>query len=46
MLLKDFSDTQNIWVDNGSEFYNKTFKDWLEKNAINMYSTFNEGKAV
>ena len=35
-----------IWVDQGSEFYNKTFKDWLKKNNIEMYSTFNEGKAV
>ena len=35
-----------IWVDQGSEFYYKTFKDWLKKNNIEMYSTFNEGKAV
>ena len=35
-----------LWVNKGSEFYNKIFKDWLEKNDIKMYSTFNEGKAV
>ena len=35
-----------LWVDDGSEFYNKPFRDWLNKNNINMYSTFNEGKAV
>ena len=35
-----------IWVDQGSEIYNNTFKDWLKKNNIETYSTFNEGKAV
>ena len=37
---------KKLWVDNGSEFYNKTFKKWLNDNNIEMYSTFNEGKAV
>ena len=37
---------KKIWVDNGSEFYNKIFKKWLNDNNIEMYSTFNEGKAV
>ena len=35
-----------IWVDQGSEFYNQTFKDFLKINNIEMYSTFNEGKSV
>ena len=35
-----------IWVDKGSEFYNKSMKSWLEKNAIEMYSTHNERKSV
>ena len=35
-----------LWVDQGSEFYNKTFKEWLKQNDIDMYSTFNEVKAV
>ena len=35
-----------LWVDKGSEFYNKTFKEWLLQNDIDLYSTFNEGKAV
>ena len=35
-----------IWVDKGSEFYNKSMKSWLEKSAIEMYSTHNEGKSV
>ena len=35
-----------IWVDKGSEFYNKTMKSWLEENDIEMHSTHNEGKSV
>ena len=35
-----------IWVDKGSEFYNRSVKSWLEKNDIEMYSTNNEGKSV
>tara|TARA_Y100001956_G_scaffold46976_1_gene45610 strand:+ start:327 stop:1214 length:888 start_codon:yes stop_codon:yes gene_type:complete len=37
---------QNLWVDEGKEFYNKTFQSFLNKNKINMYHTFNQGKAV
>ena len=33
-----------IWVDQGSEFYNTHFKKWLKDNNIEMYSTHNEGK--
>ena len=35
-----------IWVDQGSEFYNRIFKKWLSDNNIIMYSTFNEGRSV
>ena len=35
-----------IWVDQGSEFYNKPFKYFLKINNIEMYSTYNEGKSV
>ena len=35
-----------IWVDKGSEFYNKSIKTWLEKNNIEMYSTHNKGKSI
>ena len=35
-----------IWVDQGSEFYNRDFKKWLSSNNIIMYSTYNEGKSV
>ena len=35
-----------IWIDKGSEFYNRTMKSWLEKNDTEMYSTHNEGISV
>ena len=35
-----------IWVNKGSEFYNKSIKSWLEKNNIEMYSTHNKGKSI
>ena len=33
-----------ISVDQGSEFYNKSFTDFLKMNNIEMYSTYYEGK--
>ena len=45
-ILKDSNRKPNkIWVDKGSEFYNSSFKKWLQGNDI-MYSTHNEGKSV
>ena len=38
--------TNKIWVDNGSEFYNRSMKSWLRDNDIEMYSTHNEEKFV
>ena len=35
-----------IWVDQGSEFYNNSFKDFLKMNNVEVYSTYNEGKSV
>ena len=35
-----------MWVDQSSEFYNQSFKDFLKINDIEMYSTYNEGKSV
>ena len=34
------------WVDQGSEFYNNSFQDFLKINNIEMYLTYNEGKSV
>ena len=33
-------------VDQGIEFYNKSFKDFLKRKNIEIYSTCNEGKSV
>ena len=38
--------SNQIWVDKGSEFYNASFKKWLQDNDIVMYSTNNEGKSL
>ena len=35
-----------MWVDKGSEFYNNSFKKWLQDNDIVMYSAHNEEKSV
>ena len=35
-----------IWVDKGSDFYDRSIKSWLEKNDIEMYSTHNKEKSV
>ena len=35
-----------IWVDKGSDLYNRTRKLWLQYNSIEMYSTHDEGKFV
>ena len=35
-----------IWVGQGSEFYKNSFKIFLKRNNIEMYSTYNEGKSV
>ena len=46
-FLKESNRKPNkIWVDKGSEFYNRSKKSWLEKNAMEMYSIHNEGKSV
>ena len=34
------------WVDEGGEFYNNSFKKWVQDNDIATYSTHNEGKSV
>ena len=34
-----------LWVDRGTEYYNKVFKNFLLENNITLYSTNNESKA-
>ena len=46
-ILDNFNRKPNkIWVNEGSEFYNRLMKSWPEKNAIEIYSTHNGGKPV
>ena len=46
-ILKQSNRKPNkVWVDKGSEFYNASFRKWLQDNDIVMNSTHNEGKAV
>ena len=46
-IIKQYNRKPNkIWVDQGGEFYNNIFKEWLSDNDIIMYSTHNEGKSV
>ena len=45
MLKESKRKPNKIWVDKGSEFYNNSFKKWLQDNIV-MYSTNNEGKSV
>ena len=35
-----------MWVDQGCEFCNNSFKKWLEDNDIKTSSTYNERKSV
>ena len=35
-----------MWIDKGSEFYNRSMKSWLQDNNIEIYSIHNEGKSV
>ena len=46
ILNKSNRKSNKIWVDKGSEFYNRSMKSWLEKNYIEMYSTHNERKFI
>ena len=34
-----------IWLDQGSEFYNRSFKSRQHDNSIEIYSTHNKGKS-
>ena len=44
-VLKESNRKPNkIWFDKRSEFYNRSFEQWLKDNDIEMYSTHNKGK--
>ena len=44
-ILNNYGRRQNVmWVDQVSEFYNRSVKSWLNDNNIGMYSPHNEEK--
>jgi hypothetical protein len=45
ILIKDRKPNK-LWTDAGKEFVNQNFKKFLLDNGIELYQTFNEGKAV
>ena len=45
-VISQVTKPNKTWVDQGSEFYNNSFKDFLKINDIEMYSTCNDGKSV
>ena len=45
-IMSEGGKPNKIWVDQGSEFCNKSFTNFLKINNTEMYSTFNEGKSV
>ena len=45
-IISEGRKPNKIWVDQGSEFYNNSFKSFLKTNDIEMYSTYIEGKSV
>ena len=45
-LVSEGRKPNKIWTDQGSEFYNNFFKEFLKITNIKRYSTFNEGKSV
>ena len=46
ILNKSNRKPNKMWVDKGGEFYNNSFKNWLQDNDIVMYLAHNEGKFV
>ena len=46
-ILRKFNCKPNkIWVDKGSQFYNRSMKPFLQNNDIEIYSMHVEGKSV
>ena len=46
ILNKSKTNPKFLWVDKGSEFYNKNFMKMMEMRNIKMYSVFNENKSA
>ena len=46
IVLGEHRKPETLWVDRGSEFYNKTFKSLLKEYETKLYSTCSDLKAV
>ena len=46
ILLSEHRKPKKLWVDRGSEFYNKTIKSLLKEFETKLYSTYSDLKAV
>ena len=46
IVLSESRKPEKLWVDRGSEFYNKTFKSLLKEYETKLYSTYSDLKAV
>ena len=44
-IISEKRKPNKIWVDQGSEFYNNFFIDFLKINKSEMYPTYNERKS-
>ena len=44
-IFKEVRKPEYLWTDKGKEYYNKHFKNLLDKNKITLYSTKNEEKS-
>ena len=45
-IMSEGRKPNKIWVDQSSELYNNSFKDFLKINKTEMYWTYNEEKSV
>ena len=45
-IISEGRKPNKIWTDQGSEFYNNSFKDFFKINNTEMYLTYNEGKSA
>ena len=45
-IISEARKPNKIWVNQGSKFYNNSFKDFLKINNTEMYSAYSDGKSV
>ena len=46
MLVESKVKPNKIWIDKGSDFYNRSLQPWLKDSGLKIYSMHNEGKSV